>query len=64
MYTVTNYSLLDDPSPDAFRIDDEIVHAWFMENYEESNAPNMSIYKDDLFKQFTTHFDGRAQQHR
>ena len=49
----------DDPPPSDYEITGDIVDAWFIENYEESPAPNMAIYKKDLYKQFLSHFELR-----
>ena len=40
----------DDQPASAYDIGEDIVHEWFLSNYEESPAPNMCIYKKDLFK--------------
>ena len=40
----------DDKPPGAYDIGEDIVHEWFLSNYEESPAPNMCIYKRELFK--------------
>ena len=50
-------NVLDDLSPDAFAVDEDIVTEWFLQTYEQSDAYNMSIYKDELFKQFLSHFE-------
>ena len=42
--------LEDDQPPGAYDIGEDIVHEWFLSNYEESPAPNMCIYKRELFK--------------
>ena len=42
--------LEDDKPPGAYDIGEDIVHEWFLSNYEESPAPNMCIYKRELFK--------------
>ena len=49
----------DDPPPSDYEISGDIVDAWFIENYEESPASNMAIYKKELYKQFLSHFDLR-----
>ena len=49
----------DDPPPSDYEISGEIVDAWFIQNYEESPAPNMAIYKKELYKQFLSHFELR-----
>ena len=35
-------------------MDKQLAKLWFLENYEQSRAPNMSIYKRDLFNKFTS----------
>ena len=52
----------DDPPPSDYEISGDIVDAWFIENYEESPASNMAIYKKELYKQFLSHFDLRYRQ--
>ena len=38
-------------------MDKQLAKLWFLENYEQSRAPNMSIYKRDLFNKFKSHFN-------
>ena len=52
----------DDPPPSDYEISGDIVDAWFIQNYEESPAPNMAIYKKELYKQFLSHFELRYRQ--
>ncbi|CAG5113499.1 Oidioi.mRNA.OKI2018_I69.chr2.g7603.t1.cds [Oikopleura dioica] len=47
----------DDEPMEKLGIEDDVIQAWFTENYEDSKAYNMSIYKSDLFKDFTSHFE-------
>jgi len=49
--------VVDDHGADKYDIGEDIVHEWFLSNYEESPAPNMCIYKKDLFKQYITLFE-------
>ncbi|CBY35157.1 unnamed protein product [Oikopleura dioica] len=47
----------DDEPPETMGIDADVIEVWFQENYEDTPAYNMAVYKSDLFKEFTSHFE-------
>ena len=48
---------LDDSPVETFAVDEEVVHEWFLQSYEESPAYNVHIYKTELHKDFLSHFE-------
>lgn len=51
-------TLLEDDEPlESIGIDAEVIEQWFLENFDNSQAYNMSVYKSEMFKMFTSHFE-------